>query len=356
MEKKVSFKQIIRLSGAFVACAIGSGFATGQEILQFFTAYGRNGIWGAVVNTILFAFCGYAFMRQGYQYSLSEPRKISQFYFGSKGGIVAEIFMQVVLYGVYVIMIAGAGATLYEHFKLPAMVGSILMALFVFLTVILGLEKLSDVLGGLGPVIIVFALVTGLYGIVSGHLSFGEDVLAAAADILPASPSWLFSSVLYPGFNAVVVLFLSCSLGARCNSREEAGLGGLIGGVLFGLAVLVMNLGLTANLAEVAAMAVPTLAIAARIAGVFAVVFTIIICCGIYTTAVPMLWGTVRHFAEDKTKKSFIIALVLTAAGLVLGMTDFKKLVNIIYPYSGYAGILLMIAAAWRLIKAPKEN
>ena len=351
MNGKVRIGQVIRLSGAFVACAIGSGFATGQEVLQFFTVYGKGGILGAIVNTVLFAFCGFAFMRQGYQYSLSDPRKVSEFYFGRKLGPAAEIIMQIFLYGVFVIMIAGASATLNEFFGIPPMVGRVLMAVIVFLTVILGLEKLSDVLGGLGPVIIVFALATGVYGIFSGKLDFSAETMQAASSIMPAASNWLFSSILYPGFNAVIVLFLSCGLGAKANNREEASWGGAIGGMLFGLAVLVMNLGLTAHIGEIAAKSVPTLVIAGKIFRVFAVVFTVIICCGIYTTAVPMLWGPVRHFAEDGTKKARLLALGLSLVGILLGMTDFKKLVNIIYPFSGYAGILLMVLTAVRLIR-----
>ena len=351
MENKVRIGQVIRMSGAFVACAIGSGFATGQEILQFFSVYGRFGLYGALINTLLFAFCGFAFMRQGYQYSLSDPRKITRFYFGKKCGPTAEIILQIFLFGVYVIMIAGAAATLNEFFGMPAMVGRLLMAGLVFVTVILGLEKLSDVLGGLGPVIIVFALITGLYGIFTGKIGFGPEQAEAASSILPGASNWLFAAILYPGYNAVIVLFLSCSLGAKAESRAEASWGGAVGGVLFGLAVLVMNLGLTANLTEIAAAEVPTLVIAGKIFRVFAVVFSVIICCGIYTTAVPMLWSTVRHFADDKTRKARILALVLSVAGVLLAMTDFRKLINIIYPFSGYAGILLLAVTAYRLVR-----
>ena len=38
--KRANLKQIFRVSGAFVAFLIGSGFATGQEIIQYFAAYG----------------------------------------------------------------------------------------------------------------------------------------------------------------------------------------------------------------------------------------------------------------------------------------------------------------------------
>ena len=34
-----------KLSGAYLALLIGSGFATGQEAMQFFVVYGWNGLW-----------------------------------------------------------------------------------------------------------------------------------------------------------------------------------------------------------------------------------------------------------------------------------------------------------------------
>lgn len=51
--KKVSIARIIKYAGAFAACAIGSGFATGQEIMQFFSFYGQKGIWGTIITTIV---------------------------------------------------------------------------------------------------------------------------------------------------------------------------------------------------------------------------------------------------------------------------------------------------------------
>mgnify|MGYP000869826231 CR=1 FL=1 len=44
MNKKFSVKTIVILAGSYIATIIGSGFATGQEILQFFSYYGIIGI------------------------------------------------------------------------------------------------------------------------------------------------------------------------------------------------------------------------------------------------------------------------------------------------------------------------
>lgn len=40
METKLSIKNIITFMGAFIAFSIGSGFASGQEVMQYFASYG----------------------------------------------------------------------------------------------------------------------------------------------------------------------------------------------------------------------------------------------------------------------------------------------------------------------------
>lgn len=345
----ISMKNIVKFAGAYVACAIGSGFATGQEIMQFFSGHGLMSLLGVTVTTILFAWCGGMFMKHGYEKQLREPGEIMGFYFGPKLSRFFEILFQIFLYGVYVVMIAGAGATLSEYFGLDPMVGRVTMAAAAFFTVILGLTKLTDILGSLGTVIIVFALAVGVYSFASNL-----DGLRTVSSVLPTleitktQGGWLGSAILYPGFNAIIVMILSCSMGRFANSSKEAYRGGLLGGVLFGAAILAMNLGLLANIGDVFDKAVPTLVLADRISPIIGLVFSVIICCGIYTTTVPMLWVVVRHFAQDGTKKFFLIALGLSALGMVLGMTDFKALVNIIYPFSGYAGVILFGFIAWR--------
>ena len=340
--KSFSIANVIKYAGAFVACAIGSGFATGQEIMQFFSGQGLMSVVGTIVTTVIFAWVGGMFMKHGQEMQMENPNEISEFYFGKKFGKFFSIVFQVFLYGVYVIMIAGAGATLSEYFGLNPLVGRVGMALLAFITVIFGLSKITDVLGGLGTVIIVFAVGVGIYSFLSNM-----DGLAQASSVIPTlaitktQGGWLWSSILYPGFNAIVVMFLTTSMGKTANSPKEALWGGVLGGVLFGAAILTMNLGIMANIGAVYSKAVPTLVLASRISPIFATIFSVIICCGIYTTTVPMLWGNVRMFAEDGTKKAVLIAAGLTALGLVLGMTSFKTLVNIIYPVSGYIGVVL---------------
>ena len=59
------FKNIFRCAGAFVAWVIGSGFATGQEVLQFFTSYGYKSYAIILINLVGFLVMGVSLYRTG---------------------------------------------------------------------------------------------------------------------------------------------------------------------------------------------------------------------------------------------------------------------------------------------------
>lgn len=44
----------IRIAGAFIAWVIGSGFATGQEMLRFYASFGLYGYGAVAVNLVGF--------------------------------------------------------------------------------------------------------------------------------------------------------------------------------------------------------------------------------------------------------------------------------------------------------------
>ncbi len=53
MSEKVNVKTVISFAGAYVATVIGSGFATGQEIMQFFSLWFCRYYWWDNFNGII---------------------------------------------------------------------------------------------------------------------------------------------------------------------------------------------------------------------------------------------------------------------------------------------------------------
>lgn len=51
-------KKVLQIASAFIGIIIGAGFASGQEILQYFTSFGLVGTIAIVIATALFAYIG----------------------------------------------------------------------------------------------------------------------------------------------------------------------------------------------------------------------------------------------------------------------------------------------------------
>lgn len=87
-------------------------------------------------------------------------------------GTFYEHFVRIFLFAVVVVMISGTGATLNEYYGWNYYVGSLLMAVLIFAAFAFGFNKLIDVIGCIGPVIIVFSIVVAAATIVSGGVLF----------------------------------------------------------------------------------------------------------------------------------------------------------------------------------------
>ena len=47
-------KSIFAISNIYISAVVGAGFATGQEIMTFFTRYGIKSFVGITISTMLF--------------------------------------------------------------------------------------------------------------------------------------------------------------------------------------------------------------------------------------------------------------------------------------------------------------
>ena len=54
--ERFNWGRTITYGGAFIAFLIGSGFATGQEVIQYFSGYGYLGLLGVLVGILSLVF------------------------------------------------------------------------------------------------------------------------------------------------------------------------------------------------------------------------------------------------------------------------------------------------------------
>ncbi len=340
----MDLKRVATYAGAFIAFLIGSGFATGQEVLQYFSSYGYWGIAGAVLTLVLMLYVGVSFITVGYDKKFDKGSDIFKYYCGNALGTFFDYFSILFIYLSFIVMVAGASATFNQHFGLPNWVGGVTMAILAGATVLMGLNKLVDIIGKIGPTIVVISILLGLISIFNNLDGLAKaPALIPTMDLTRASTNWIFAAGSYVGFCMLWLAGFLSSIGSRANSRKEVAYGAAIGAIGFSLAVIVVALGLMACIEDVAGSQIPALILAGKVHPLVATLFSVIIVAGIYTTAVPLLWSVSSRFTVDKSRNFKLLTVILAIIGLVVGIgLPFSKLVNVVYVINGYVGILLL--------------
>lgn len=347
----VNWSRVVIMAGAMIATIIGSGFATGQEIVQYYVSWGWWGALGVIAAFIGFAFIGHTFLTVGYDRAadLKKPNDIYRVFCGKYLGTFYNYFSVFFLFLSYSIMISGAGTTIQQQFGLSYYVGAIVMLIVVVVTVALGLSKLTNVLGRLGPFITVATILLGLYSLATNWDTLSEAPALIQASVASgatkvASETWWLAALNYVGFNMIWVAAFLSQNGKTEPNRKQAGLGGIFGALGLCSAVLVMMFAFIATFAKVQGSQVPTLILANNVHPFIGNLFSLIICLGIFTSAVPLLWSSVAPFADDGTKRHKLLTVILGIIGFIIGSSlKFDELVNKVYVLNGYVGILLII-------------
>jgi uncharacterized membrane protein YkvI len=355
MNKSFSWGKVFTFTGAIIAYLIGSGFASGQEAMQFIAAFGIKGALGAILLTlIIYLWFSSSIMRDGYKLQLDSSMKIFPHYCGKYLGLLFEIYTPIFLFLVLVVMISGAGAVLTQYYGLNPQVGRIIMAVLTLITVLLGLKNLVKIVSKLGPAIIIFGIAVGLANIIMNPTGIlHADEVMRTIEVTKAAPTWYISGIIFPSMGCIMITPFLAEIGGTANGEKEAFFGGLFGGIAFALAVAIMAYGIMATIGDLYMQEIPALFIARQMFSGVGIIFSLILFAGIYTTAVPMLWLSSNVLeTNEKTKKFKTTAIVLTIVAFVGSQFPFSRLVNVLYPITGYLGIIFMICMLVTQIKS----
>lgn len=345
-ENKVSWVNVIKFAGAFIAFLIGAGFATGQEVFQYFSAYGYQGFLVGLFVLICFIYVGGDFIVSGYNKHFANTNDIYRHYCGKYIGGFYDYFSIAFIYMSYIVMLGGAGATFNQYYHMSPAVGAILMMVLSVATVLFGLGKIVDIIGSIGPLIVVIAIGVGLAAIFTnpGGVSEGARIVTSGElQITRVGSNWFMAGVSYVGFCMLWLAAFLAAMGAKANSKKEAVLGTTLGAIGFVLGAIILMMGLLTAVKDLYASDIPSLIIAEKIWPPLAGIFSVIILAGIYTTAVPLLWSVSARFAQEKTTKFYGLTAGLAAVACFVALKlPFRQIVNIIYGINGYVGILLI--------------
>lgn len=340
------------IAGAIVSVCIGSGFATGQELLQFFTAYGYKGLFAGLICMIIMCYCCSTLLMLGKSGKVKDSNDIFIYLFGEYIGSVFKIIIPLFCLCSFVVMISGAGATLTQYYGINKYIGQVLLALLSLISVMMGMDKVLAILGKIGPMIICVVITVSIITIFKNYQNLNNvSQVLSQIHINKAVNNWCMSGIIYSGLNIIFATQFLVGAGSSLKYSSSCKLGGIIGGVAFISAAMFINIAFLSDIESIYRLEIPTLYLARNVSVIVANIFTIILVAEIYTTAAPLLWNFCSSFAKEKTPKFNMIAVLCTALGIVGGSLPFAQLVSIMYPISGVVGVFIILGLVFRKFK-----
>ncbi|HJG42974.1 YkvI family membrane protein [Corynebacterium phoceense] len=344
------FKRAMAISMAFIGVIVGAGFASGQEALQYFVAFGNWGLAGVALTALLVLITGVATLQLGSYFQANEHTAVFD---EVSNPIISKILdwaTIVTLFSIGFVMFAGGGSNIAQQFPaVPIWVGAVVMLVLVLLVGLLDVDRVTTVIGLITPFIILFVLGTTIYTIVTHDIDLSAMNDYASANVESPLPSWWISSLNYTGLTVMTAVSMSIVIGGNFLDNRAVGLGGALGGVVFYVMMTLLVVALYITAPQVMHADMPVLELINGINPALGYFMTFVIYGMVFNTAIGMFYALGKRLTRNNPKRFYPVYAASCIIGFGLSFVGFKDLVALVYPVLGYLGILMIVvlSAYW---------
>ncbi|AWB81184.1 hypothetical protein C3B44_01535 [Corynebacterium yudongzhengii] len=342
-------KEILRVAFAVVGVIVGAGFASGQEIIQYYVGFGIPGLWAVVISAIVMSLITMIILQLASYFRASEHGEVFDHVSHPIFSKVLDIGVIVTLFSTGFVMFAGGGANLEQQWGLPVWVGALLTVVLVVCAGLLDVHKVTTVIGSITPFIIAFIVLASLYVVFFVDHAPVAELDRTAREIGSPLPHWTVAAVNYVGFNLMVAVSMAIVIGGTMFNPRVAGRGGFLGGLLFTGLLAVSAVTLFLAIDTVGDDELPMLSLIDSIHPVLGQIMAVVVYGMIFNTALGMFYALGKRLSAGRPQLFFPIYLATVLVGFGLSFFGFTTLVGYVYPVLGYLGLVLIavMIVAW---------
>lgn len=330
---------------AYVGTVVGAGFASGQEIMSFFTVFGHNSVWAIMISIFLFIFMGTRILLLGMDLEASSFEKLIQSTFGFIYPLVS-VYLLFAMMAINIAMLAGAGAMFQEYGNIPYMVGVTITALAAIIIIVFGIKGILSI-----NKIVVTGLLTLQLLVLFFMLSTKAPLVKEVGFLEESLPNILMKGISYGSFNLILCTGVLANIGNVFNDRKLLKLGGLLGGGILGVMLLSTHYCLLANMPGIFDYEIPMLYIISQLgvgdgtkwSHLFSIVYVIALWGAIFTTLIGNLFSMTSFFHEKYKIQHIFSATIIICLSIVLSPLGFSLIVKKLYPLLGLIGVAFII-------------
>ena len=357
MNKNISIKNIIMFTGSYCAYLMGASFSSGREMLQYFSGYGIKGFGGMAFTCIVFIYAGYVIMKTARRERFNDPFEVYTYFCGRKLGTLFIWFLTILMVADIIMMTSSAGANLSENMGYSGYIGRC-TCLLAALTVCLGLNRIVDVLSKLGPAVAISMIILAVIAIVKCPVTLAEgNAIIPQLDIYTGNGSITESSLRYTMYCVITCFPILVVCGMKAESDKEIKAAAVSQVAAWGTVCVLAMISQIVNIESIYNYEIPNMVLVKMYLPALHGVFSIIILICTYSATTLMLWTIVRKFAEENTKKYYIITIAIgIAAYLLSGVLPFSRILALVFNNGFYPGILFMAILVIKQIKERKAS
>lgn len=345
-----NFFLLLTVVTVYIGSVIGAGFASGQEIMQFFILHGEAGLYGGLLATLLFSYLGGLTMYLAVKYSTRSYGELVIKITGKKIFLVLFDLLNVVtLFGGLSVMMSGSGAVFREHLGLKEFYGAAAVCAITITVILGGLKRFLYVNMHLVPVkYLAVGAVAALALLFQSHDGASSFSLPGGGGV---TGHWATAGVLYVSYNMISPFAVLATLGRHIPMKIGVA-GGAAGGLLIGVAVILVSLAGLAFYPEVAKYEVPMIMLSGLLGKYARWVFTLVVWVAMLTTAIADAHALTSRLAPEGGYRYRFFGVLVCLLAILPASFNFSELVRVLYPLFGYAGLLLFVTLmAFPLIK-----
>lgn len=347
-QKLFSVKKTVFIAFAYVGILTGAGLASGRELVQYFISFGVSGLIGVIIIAALYMIFGNIILSLGSYYRAQNHSDVLVQVTHPVINYILDYAMMFSCFVLSFVMIAGAGSSIGQQFRIPSWIGSLVCAGLILAVSYMDFDKVMGALGIFTPVILIIILIALVATFLGPPINWGR-MAEYGASIDSTLPNIYVSVLNYFALCMMTSTSMLFVLGGSVMGLKNAKKGGILGGFLTGFITIVITLLLYSKIDLVSDANVPMQMLLEKIHPVCGILMALTIFGMIFNTGFSVCYSLAKRIAGDCEPKFRKTMVVIVLIAFALSFAGFKTLVAIMYPVLGYIGILLLavLLAAW---------
>ncbi|UPM56031.1 YkvI family membrane protein [Gottfriedia acidiceleris] len=343
-------KEARNIAFTYVGTVIGAGFATGKEIVEFFSINGVYGAMGILFATILFCWFGTKIMTIAHTYKLNSAQQFNVLLFGELGGNIINGLLFFVLIGVTSVMLSGAGAVFKNYLHFDSFIGSLLFIILTFMVLRKGTSGLFSLNNTVVPIMCAFIVAV----FINSHLPFTMHEITLD-HILPSINTLNYTvftkPITYVCLNMALAQAVLVPIGFECKEKSSIVQGGVLGGLILGTILLLIHLNVS-GVTNFQQYDIPMVEVIKKIHPIFYYFFLMVILAEIFTTLVGNIYGMSRQINSYIRLNTNVVVILLLICCLFISIIGYGPLLTFLYPLIGWISFLVILT----LLKPKKSS